>query len=80
MKARCHDPKSAGYRFYGSRGITVCEKWLSDRAAFFKWTEENGYREGLQLEREKDILGIARRTAVGSRNWLIRTIAEVIRA
>jgi hypothetical protein len=57
MKARCHDPKSSGYRYYGARGITVCEEWLADRSAFFAWAEANGYREGLQIDREKGHLG-----------------------
>lgn len=29
MKVRCRNPKSKGYRRYGARGITVCERWLS---------------------------------------------------
>lgn len=56
-KARCHDGKCAGYRYYGARGIAVCEEWLTDRGAFFKWAETNGYAEGLQLDREKNHLG-----------------------
>lgn len=28
MKTRCNVPGSAGYQWYGGRGITVCERWL----------------------------------------------------
>jgi hypothetical protein len=28
MKARCQDSKCKGYKSYGGRGITVCERWL----------------------------------------------------
>lgn len=28
MKSRCFNIKSTGYKNYGGRGITVCEKWL----------------------------------------------------
>jgi len=59
MKARCHDPKCAGYRFYGVRGITVCEEWLSERGAFFAWAIANGYREGLQIDRIDGTKGYA---------------------
>lgn len=27
MMKRCYDPKDKGYRNYGGRGITVCERW-----------------------------------------------------
>lgn len=27
MLARCEDPRTKGYRYYGARGITVCEAW-----------------------------------------------------
>lgn len=34
MKQRCLNPRSAAYKDYGGRGITVCERWL-DFANFF---------------------------------------------
>jgi hypothetical protein len=27
MLARCLNPKSLGYRYYGAKGITVCDRW-----------------------------------------------------
>lgn len=27
MKQRCHNPNAANYKFYGLRGIKVCERW-----------------------------------------------------
>ncbi len=32
---RCYDPKCDMYHRYGGRGITMCARWKSDRAAFF---------------------------------------------
>lgn len=29
MKARCSNPHNIGYKDYGGRGITVCERWLN---------------------------------------------------
>jgi hypothetical protein len=29
MKHRCYNPKSSGYKNYGGRGITICDRWNS---------------------------------------------------
>lgn len=29
MKSRCMNPLDKAYRYYGARGISVCERWLS---------------------------------------------------
>ena len=50
MKRRCTDPKDTAYNRYGGRGITVCNEWLiSDN--FFNWALENGYKDGLTIDR-----------------------------
>jgi len=51
MKERCFNPNNKSYDNYGGRGITVCDEWKNDYAAFSKWSKENGYREGLTLDR-----------------------------
>lgn len=54
MTGRCNNPKASSYERYGGRGICVCQEWLDDKDAFFKWANENGYSENdhtLSLER-----------------------------
>jgi hypothetical protein len=34
MNARCRDPANRAYARYGGRGITVCDRWREDFAAF----------------------------------------------
>lgn len=34
MRQRCHNPNNSVYRFYGGRGIEVCERWRSSFDAF----------------------------------------------
>lgn len=34
IKRRCTNPRVQEYRLYGGRGITVCDRWLRDFAAF----------------------------------------------
>jgi hypothetical protein len=29
MKSRCSNPKHPRWKYYGARGITVCERWLA---------------------------------------------------
>lgn len=51
MKKRCYNPNDARYDRYGGRGITVCDEWLHDFAAFYKWALENGYSDKLTIDR-----------------------------
>lgn len=34
MRQRCYDPKNKAYRFYGARGITICDEWLKSYSSF----------------------------------------------
>lgn len=51
MKSRCNNSNSSDYYLYGARGIGVCKEWTSSFEMFYKWAKENGYREGLTLDR-----------------------------
>lgn len=37
MIARCHNENNKNYKFYGGRGITVCEEWRYNFKAFYDW-------------------------------------------
>jgi hypothetical protein len=45
MKDRCYNPKSASYKYYGQRGIGICDMWLQSYAEFREWAISNGYQE-----------------------------------
>ena len=51
MIARCYNPKHVYYSYYGGRGIEVCTLWKNDRKEFFSWAMNNGYSDGLLLDR-----------------------------
>ena len=51
MKTRCNNPNRDNYSRYGGRGIYVCEEWNNSVEPFVGWSLENGYEEGLQLDR-----------------------------
>lgn len=46
MKSRCNNPNEKSYKYYGGRGIKVCDEW-NDYEPFAKWAYENGYDESL---------------------------------
>ena len=52
MRQRCNDSKTIGWDNYGGRGITVCTDWDLDYTLFKNWAVENGYEEGLSLDRK----------------------------
>lgn len=51
MVARCHNKKNNIYYKYGAKGITVCDEWRKEFEPFLIWAIENGYGEGLTLDR-----------------------------
>ena len=51
MKQRCNNPNNQKYKDYGGRGITVCEEWKNSFETFYEWAMENGYSEGLTIDR-----------------------------
>ncbi len=38
MLARCYNPKTDTFKYYGGRGIKVCKQWRNSFAEFFKYT------------------------------------------
>ena len=51
MWARCFNPKNKAYKYYGGRGITICEEWL-DITNFIAWVESTHPNiEGVSLDR-----------------------------
>lgn len=50
MRSRCNNPKTINYRYYGGKGINVCEEWDSF-TNFYDWAMDNGYSDGLTLDR-----------------------------
>lgn len=36
MIARCHNPECSDYKYYGARGISVCQDWLDSFEKFFE--------------------------------------------
>lgn len=51
IRRRCYAVTDVNYRRYGGRGIVMSAEWYCDFSTFLKWCMENGYQEGLELDR-----------------------------
>ena len=54
MKARCYNPNSVPYPYYGAKGITVCEEWRESGEGFlnfYNWSIKNGYGKDKSIDR-----------------------------
>jgi hypothetical protein len=55
MISRCYNVNDISFKRYGLKGVSVCEEWKNDFNSFYNWAIKNGFKEGLQLD--KDYLG-----------------------
>lgn len=51
MKDRCYRASYKYYTDYGGRGIVICQEWLNNFMTFYNWAMNNGYRDGLTIDR-----------------------------
>ena len=51
MKARCKNQNNPEWHRYGGRGIKVCDEWKDNFESFYEWSMQNGYEEGLSIDR-----------------------------
>lgn len=56
MIGRCENTNHPKFKYWGGRGISVCPEWRADFLVFKEWAESSGWKEGLQLDREKSEL------------------------
>lgn len=51
MVTRVSNAKESHWHRYGGRGITMCEEWRNDFMSFYNWAMDNGYKDGLTIDR-----------------------------
>ncbi len=52
MNRRCYDKTDNSYKYYGARGIVVCEEWRNSFIKFREWALANGYSDNLTIDRK----------------------------
>ena len=50
IKRRCFNPNASNYKWYGERGITMCEEWKNDFSKFYEDVGDIPF-EGAELDR-----------------------------
>lgn len=53
MITRCYNSNHTSYQGYGSDGVTVCKEWLDSFEVFYDWAINNGWAEGLEIDKDK---------------------------
>ena len=51
MMSRCYKEYNLRYKDYGGKGIDVDPEWIRSPWKFQKWAYENGYQDGLTIDR-----------------------------
>ena len=51
MKQRCYNENSINFKYYGGKGVAICDEWLLSFENFFDWAINNGYNENLTIDR-----------------------------
>ena len=51
MRRRCNNSNDSAFHNYGARGIYVCDLWNCDYGSFMNWAYQNGYHDGLSIDR-----------------------------
>ena len=51
MKQRCYYSGTKEYKWYGAKGIKICNEWLDNPKSFEEWSLQNGYQDDLTIDR-----------------------------
>lgn len=51
MKTRCYNKNSPNYKYYGEKGVLICDEWRNSFSAFYDWSINNGYSDNLTIDR-----------------------------
>lgn len=54
IKDRCYNPNCPEYKWYGAKGVTMCDEWKDNPKAFCDWALSHGWYPGAHID--KDIL------------------------
>jgi len=71
MMTRCYNKESRGYKYYGAKGVRVCDEWLNSYESFLQWSLKNGWKKGYHLDKDK--LGDGKLYSPETCEWMTNT-------
>jgi hypothetical protein len=51
MIERCYNVDNKDYRWYGDKGVGICQEWRTNPQLFEEWALNNGYADNLTIDR-----------------------------
>jgi len=54
IKRRCYNKKQKSYKYYGAKGVQMCDEWKNNYRSFYNWMMSNGYKKGMVVSRNGD--------------------------
>ena len=53
IKSRCYNEGTRSYKWYGAKGVTMCDEWLNDFYSFYNWCISNGFKKELHIDKDE---------------------------
>ena len=50
MCQRCYNSNDRAYRWYGAKGIKICNEWNKNPLLFEQWALSHGYKDGIHSQ------------------------------
>lgn len=51
MLSRCYNTSDKSYKWYGERGVKICQEWMDNPKLFEEWSIHHGYKKNLTIDR-----------------------------
>ena len=54
IKTRCYNTNHENYKYYGGKGIYMCDEWKNNFQLFYDWMMKNGWEQGITVDRKNN--------------------------
>jgi hypothetical protein len=51
--SRCENKTTPSYKYYGGRGVKICDEWRNNFKSFYDWAIANNWQRGLEIDKDK---------------------------
>ena len=51
MKQRCYRESNDNYKYYGGKGIIICDEWKNNFLNFYDWSIKKHWKSKLEIDR-----------------------------